>query len=147
MTTNIYGASVMDAQKARLLELEQRKRVVEEITKKVEYLLTKSSNDGLVWCGSKGELLELLHEVYLRGNILMPNGCPVTMTYLVKHCFDVFGLTVMKNISSHAQRAKARKGIRGGNLIGRIHKLMFGYRGEEKVKTLWETLIVDERCC
>lgn len=129
---------------ATMTEMEQRHKVTECITQKVEYILQLDAKAGVKWGGSKADLLELLHEVYLRGRLEMPDGRPVMMTYLVTQCFQNLGLTVMKNYRSHTQRAVARKGIRGGNLVGRIRRMMFDdpYRGAQRLQALWDSLLL-----
>lgn len=136
--------SVREQQMAMIAEMEQRRKVTEMITEKVEYILGLDADSGVTWGGSKADLLELLHEVYVRGRLTMPDGCPMMMTYLVTHCFRNLHLTVMKNFRSHMQRAVARKGIRGGNLVERIRLMMFEdkYRGEQRLQMLWNSMIM-----
>lgn len=142
-TMNPMTMSVRERQMEVMTQMEQRRKVTECITEKIEYILQLDVEDGVKWGGSKADLLELLHEVYVRGRLEMPNGCPMMMTYLVNHCFHNLGLTVMKNYRSHTQRAVARKGIRGGNLVERIRRMMFEdtYRGKQRLQALWDSLL------
>ena len=121
----------------RLQELEQRKMVTRVITEKVEYILSLRAEDGMTWGGTKGDLLELLHEVYVHGTILAPDGKPMTMTELVRRAFGVLGMTVMKNIAAHARRAEQRKGVRRQSIMARIRMILQQSDADYRLRKLW----------
>lgn len=137
----ITNYAIMDRE-VQMTDKEQRKRVTASITEKVKYILSHTADDGIGWGGSKADLLELLHDVYVHGTIIMPDGRPATMVYLVNTCFATLGLTVMKSYRMCTQRAEARKGIRGGCLARRMQQLMTTY-GDDGLCRFWNTLIIN----
>lgn len=138
MNTNIDCALM--GREAQIAERERRRKVTAVITEKVKYILSRTQSDGIGWGGSKADLLELLHEVYVHGTIMMPDGRPATMVYLVKTCFSILGLTVMKSYRTCISRAEARKGIRSGCLAERIQRMMYS---DTDLSAFWNTLIIN----
>lgn len=138
-TTTNYAFMNREGQ---MTDKEQRKKVTASITEKVKYILSKTVDDGVGWGGSKADLLELLHEVYVHGTIVMPDGRPATMVYLVNTCFGILGLTVMKSYRMCIARAEARKGIRGGCLAQRMQTLMATH-GDDGLRLFWNSLIIN----
>lgn len=128
-----------DARTTVFFNLELRRRVTEVITEKVMYLLSLRYEDGVRWKGSKADLLELIHEVYVHGDIKMPDRCHANLTYLVRTCFANLGLMVMKNVHSHVRRAAKRKGIRSGRLVEHIREMVACNMDLDK--QLWNELI------
>lgn len=108
----------------KLRDLERRREVSNIIIVKVRQLLSMKEEDGVEWCGSKADLLEMLQTAYVYGDLIHPDGSPMLMSQMVRHTFALFHLTVMKNIASHAQRALTRKGKRVLSINERIRRVL-----------------------
>ena len=113
---------IQETQATRLKEMELRKQVTAIITEKVREMMKEGC--GMRWIGSKADLLELLHEVYVHGTLLTPDMRPIQMKTLVTKCFSNLGLSVMHNCYARTSRAEQRKGIHGGCIADRLLKII-----------------------
>lgn len=128
--------SAHEIQMARLKEIELRKQVTAIITDKVREIIDDECK--FKWIGSKADLLELLHEVYIHGTLMTPDMRPMQMKTLVAKAFNNLGLTVMRNCYAKAARAEQRKGIICGCIADRMLMLL---KANRPLDVIWKSLI------
>ena len=139
MTTNRNNDG-WDAVDKMLKAREAQRVVVDEMTRQVKYILTKTADDGLQWHGTKCDLLEMLKVVYDKGTIINNDGTMAGYMYMARRVFNILHETMVSNPYAKAKRATQRKGIRRMTMTDRVRHAMAS--GEEgRVEAFWKTLI------
>ena len=116
--------------------------IITEITEKVKFILSKTAEDGLQWTGTKTDLLELLHKVYVYNTITMPDGTIPSFSYLVDQTFSILHLVPLKNPYARTRRAVSRKGMRQRSITDRLQYIISSADDGRKQR-FWNTLIIN----
>ena len=102
-----------------------RQQARRQLAAEVEQLLSRTPADGLHWQGTKTDLMEALHVVYLTGSVLNPDGRSVTFQALVARVCRVLHVTPPANPYAYATRASLRKGIYQSAFLERYCHMLY----------------------
>jgi len=141
MTRNYQTGSQMELQ---MTEREQRRRIIDILTDKVNYILTKSADDNLKWGGTNTDLLEILRNVYIYNTFTDACGRPMSFISLTTQVFAIFNRHMPKNPYTKADRGEQSKGVRRLTMMERLRMLyLVPDRTMAEREVFWNTLIIN----
>ena len=91
----------------------------------VAQLLALSVDDQLRWTGHKVDLIEIAHDVFLRGHFLDERGRPATFRWIVERLFGVLHVEVPRNPWSLVSKVRRRKNIHQAPYLERYRWALF----------------------
>lgn len=104
---------------AETLSREERRNARQLMAQQFRMILEKTASYNLYWKGTLVDLVELIYEMYLTGNVVNPDGRPCPFREMVNKACNVLHKTPPRNPYSIAKTARQRKGIRQQPLFSR----------------------------
>jgi len=88
----------------------KEKQVRESIVSDMSQLLSHSEDEGLSWCSTKTDLMEMVHILYCADVMKDVQGLPLTFLELVRRVCRIVHVSVPSNPNHLVSRAQMRKG-------------------------------------
>ena len=138
MTIEFFTGDGVTTDYSRTLTKEQRKHALELMTKHFCELLERACVDNLYWMGSKIDLADLAHEVYLTEKLIDRDGCPLSFAEISKRIFAALHMPMPANLYSLAYNARMRKGCRQMSMFNRYCWLLYFKKAGKPLNTMIE---------
>lgn len=103
--------------------MKERKEVSAELRRCVSECVTTLLGGGVVWTGSRTDLLELVRSAYVAGYVTETGRQP-TYVALAEAVFRAVGERPVRNPYALARRASERKGVMGRSALERMRTVI-----------------------
>ena len=101
-----------------LANCDKTRQIRQSVVKKFQEITAPDSN--ITWTGSKVDLAEMIHIVYLYGELYNPNGRLLSFPDICRMATERLHVTFGNNVHSLIRHAERRKGFREATLMSRL---------------------------
>lgn len=136
MMVNIYTKDFDNGEFSDTLSKEQRKQARLMMARQLCELLETDTDDNLYWMGSKTDLMDFVHEVFMSGLLNDKHGRPYRFKTLAKRACAVLHMPEPSNFYSIVYNSHNRKGIRQKSFFSRYCWLMYCRNSQNPINSM-----------
>lgn len=118
------------------LTKEQRREALELMTRQFKELLERPDSDNLYWMGTKTDLVDLVHEVYMTERMVDRQGRPFGFARILERACAVLHVVMPCNPYSMAFNARNRKGVRQTTMFSRFCWMVYSRKASHPLKEM-----------
>lgn len=127
------------------LTKEQRREALGIMARQFKELLERPDRDNLYWMGTKTDLVDLVHEVYMTESIVDGQGRPFGFVRILERACAVLHVVMPCNPYSMAFNARNRKGVRQTSMFSRFCWMMYNRKNGHPLKDMVERMGTSEK--